>query len=536
MDESSARRGVDRLAVPTRGPRLVSRDMSKSKDQNIQLCNRIGCSGRLNPATSTHNVSLDKTGVLKSSSRCSAHGKEATGNSSKVVSIVTHAVKPLRPLRNKSPASSETDSSASSGNTSSDVREAEAANSNPPSEGSSRPVQLDHKESRSCESTSMEVGSPSAASSNARPIKRTFPKKPAPVVDSNISGPSSGSGASKSMAHLSKQNASATRPGSRFLRGSSAPDVVSSGSASNNRKQVLKKRSSEGESSASSRAKQPAVAESARTPNTPSGISISDTRQARSSQANLGDNVSASVRALRPSDTSTARRPPQVSRRELPTDRRMARLPSSLSSTGYPHQAHNFTRPSTTESSRSRILSSASEAARTRSLVDREGFRHYNMSGIAEVLLALDRIENDEEMSFEELLVLESNLFIGGLSFHDQHRDMRLDIDDMSYEELLALEERMGSVSTALSEEALAKCINKTIYKPKSSESSFSEMDGRQDDTKCSICQEEYATGDEMGRLHCKHSYHSDCIDQWLRQKNWCPICKSSAATSSSSS
>ena len=48
--------------------------------------------------------------------------------------------------------------------------------------------------------------------------------------------------------------------------------------------------------------------------------------------------------------------------------------------------------------------------------------------------------------------------------------------------------------------------------------------------------QEEYAFGDEVGRLECEHGYHVVCINQWLRLKNWCPICKASAAASQSSS
>lgn len=47
--------------------------------------------------------------------------------------------------------------------------------------------------------------------------------------------------------------------------------------------------------------------------------------------------------------------------------------------------------------------------------------------------------------------------------------------------------------------------------------------------------QEEYMVGDEMGMLGCEHRYHVECIRQWLRQKNWCPICKASAAPSGSS-
>uniref|UniRef100_A0A0D9W921 RING-type E3 ubiquitin transferase n=1 Tax=Leersia perrieri TaxID=77586 RepID=A0A0D9W921_9ORYZ len=57
--------------------------------------------------------------------------------------------------------------------------------------------------------------------------------------------------------------------------------------------------------------------------------------------------------------------------------------------------------------------------------------------------------------------------------FNDRHRGMRMDIDGMSYEELLALGDRIGT--------------------------------------------EEYSAGEEVGKMN------------WLRQKNWCPICKSVA-------
>jgi len=150
-----------------------------------------------------------------------------------------------------------------------------------------------------------------------------------------------------------------------------------------------------------------------------------------------------------------------------------------------------------------------------------------NMDGIAEVLLALDRIEHDDELSYEQLLVLETNLFLSGLGLHDQHRDMRMDIDDMSYEELLQLEDRIGSVSTALSEEQLAKCLSRNVYRQTDR---WHEVNKAVvDDVKCSICQEEYIEGEEVGRMKCEHQYHVCCIQEWLKQKNWCPICKASA-------
>ncbi|KAM3358039.1 hypothetical protein P3S68_020970 [Capsicum galapagoense] len=49
-------------------------------------------------------------------------------------------------------------------------------------------------------------------------------------------------------------------------------------------------------------------------------------------------------------------------------------------------------------------------------------------------------------------------------SMFDQHRDMRLEIDDMGYEELLALGERIGYVNIVLSEELILKCMTESIY------------------------------------------------------------------------
>lgn len=38
--------------------------------------------------------------------------------------------------------------------------------------------------------------------------------------------------------------------------------------------------------------------------------------------------------------------------------------------------------------------------------------------------------------------------------------------------------------------------------------------------------QEEYVNGDDLGKLKCGHDFHTECIKQWLKQKNLCPICK----------
>jgi len=106
---------------------------------------------------------------------------------------------------------------------------------------------------------------------------------------------------------------------------------------------------------------------------------------------------------------------------------------------------------------------------------------------------------------------------------------MRLDVDNMTYEELLDLEERIGNVSTGLSEETVSKCLKRKVY-CSCIESSADEASKKQpEDELCSICREEYNDNEELGILDCGHVHHSDCIRKWLLLKNICPICKKTA-------
>ncbi|KAJ8616416.1 hypothetical protein MRB53_035788 [Persea americana] len=130
-----------------------------------------------------------------------------------------------------------------------------------------------------------------------------------------------------------------------------------------------------------------------------------------------------------------------------------------------------------------------------------------------------------------DVAMMEYSGFFGVGNFIDQHRDMRLDIDDMSYEELLALEERIGDVSTGLSEETISSCLKTRRYVP-CTVSSPSDQPADMvmpDKETCIICQAEYEESEKIGILDCGHDYHADCIKQWLLVKNACPICKASA-------
>ena len=52
--------------------------------------------------------------------------------------------------------------------------------------------------------------------------------------------------------------------------------------------------------------------------------------------------------------------------------------------------------------------------------------------------------------------------------------------------------------------------------------------DGQKEEgeNECMICMCEYENGEELLTLDCFHSYHTQCILDWFKKSNFCPICK----------
>uniref|UniRef100_A0A0E0ENQ0 RING-type domain-containing protein n=1 Tax=Oryza meridionalis TaxID=40149 RepID=A0A0E0ENQ0_9ORYZ len=48
----------------------------------------------------------------------------------------------------------------------------------------------------------------------------------------------------------------------------------------------------------------------------------------------------------------------------------------------------------------------------------------------------------------------------------------------------------------------------------------------------CVICRVEFEEGESLVALPCKHSYHSECINQWLQLNKVCPMCSAEVPTS----
>ncbi|GMH13822.1 hypothetical protein Nepgr_015663 [Nepenthes gracilis] len=141
---------------------------------------------------------------------------------------------------------------------------------------------------------------------------------------------------------------------------------------------------------------------------------------------------------------------------------------------------------------------------------------------VSEIRNVLDIMRRGDGLRFEDVMILDPTVLFGIADIHDQHRNMRLDVDNMSYEELLALEERIGNVCTGLSEETVLSRMKQLKYISPT-------RDAQTELEPCCICREEYIDGEDIGTLDCGHDFHTDCIKQWLAQKNLCPICKTTA-------
>jgi len=46
------------------------------------------------------------------------------------------------------------------------------------------------------------------------------------------------------------------------------------------------------------------------------------------------------------------------------------------------------------------------------------------------------------------------------------------------------------------------------------------------EDLTCSICYSDYVVGEEIRLLPCDHSFHCQCVDEWLAINKTCPLCR----------
>ena len=48
----------------------------------------------------------------------------------------------------------------------------------------------------------------------------------------------------------------------------------------------------------------------------------------------------------------------------------------------------------------------------------------------------------------------------------------------------------------------------------------------KEGNNKCTICLSDFEVGQKKSTLPCMHSFHCNCIERWIKNKKYCPICK----------
>ncbi|KAL8562988.1 hypothetical protein ACOMHN_004680 [Nucella lapillus] len=94
-----------------------------------------------------------------------------------------------------------------------------------------------------------------------------------------------------------------------------------------------------------------------------------------------------------------------------------------------------------------------------------------------------------------------------------------LDLED--YEGLWELAERLGEVQRrGITEEQISRL---PTHKFRLSDSQASSVAGSR---QCQICLVDFDNGDCLRSIPCRHDFHKDCIDEWLKRNASCPICR----------
>ncbi|GAU15205.1 hypothetical protein TSUD_09430 [Trifolium subterraneum] len=398
MDENPSKKGTDGMVAPRKRISVVFRDTANTRNRNDQICSRVGCSSTANPPKVAQVKSSEKVKSSRPSMQSTSSGKEVIGSSRRTA---TNPAKPLTKPRRTLTSSA---------------------------------LQADEEGKKSTNVTLTEVRKSSGVSN--LPSQRNFNQRPGFRQQENESkGPV-------------KQAVSSSKYGLRNLRCNTISDIIpsscsssSSDSTLNRKKAVIKKRNTGEESSLTVKGKKMTGSSLERlNSGSRNGISISEARGPRNIPPRK-DNSRATVRPERSvSRYARGRLSSQGNENPTETNEPHVELPSS------PH-CIDLNSPVIEELSDTMPMS-PEEYDISHSVINRNGLRRYDMDIISEVLLALERIEQNEELTHEE----------------------------------------------------------------------------------------DYVVGDEVGRLQCSHKYHVDCIQDWLRLKNWCPICKGSAALSNSSS
>lgn len=132
---------------------------------------------------------------------------------------------------------------------------------------------------------------------------------------------------------------------------------------------------------------------------------------------------------------------------------------------------------------------------------------------------------NRDQFSEEDLAALQAAMEEDEV---EEEIDEALEEDDdggLSYELMLRLGERLGDVkSERWAQIAQSKIDQLPTFK--FDLESVKDKDENDCHVKCLVCQFAYEKDEELRKLPCSHCFHAECVDQWLKSKDFCPYCR----------
>lgn len=349
---------------------VLHENMKKKDDKTVPVCSRIGCSSRI---SSTKGAPIDhKEKSIGSSFRSPSNGKETVGSSSRSTSGFGGAKKASKVIGRRQPSSLLDIDSSESSSVNDESATAERALPRGKTKESTISV---HSENSVSGEVVTEAGSSSSGSS------RSIHQRPDLVTRDARMGKSG-------------QNARGivNRHGSGDLRSKSVSDVLPSNSNPTRKSNVFRKKNSDGESSSSSRGnKTDGSVVGGRNQSSPhgNGITMSESRRNRNLPSVRDNSVVSSSTRRSTGYYGRIGRSGAVATLQAPQPATRADLNPSRSAEVSRSPSNSYSRPI---SSNGRLRSlmrpaSPSETGLSRSLMNRDGFRRYNMNGVAEVVI-----------------------------------------------------------------------------------------------------------------------------------------------------
>ena len=156
-----------------------------------------------------------------------------------------------------------------------------------------------------------------------------------------------------------------------------------------------------------------------------------------------------------------------------------------------------------------------------RAMMEEEAMASYAVS----YEISMDYLRNNQtEYSQEDLAALEAAV----QEEENAGEDNEVDVSGMSYDMMLRLGEQIGDVKLerwAQKAQQVIDSLPTSTFDPAEKKESPNDCD-----VKCLICQCHYDKGEKLRTLPCNHCFHTDCVDQWLLSKDFCPYCRTSLA------